>query len=103
VNALESVTRPDGRVYRPTKIAAYAVVDEDDLLSGVAVLGTHDMTVAQRMADDYATWQLGSGSVALDPETGWFREGLSHGRRMWMRDPVTGRAGVMFHGTREAS
>ena len=101
MTALEPVTRPDGRIYRPTKIAAYAVADEDDLLSGVAVLGTHDMAVAQRLADQYAAWQLGSGSVALEPETGWFREGYSNGQPMWIRDPVKGRAGVMFHEIRE--
>ena len=101
MSTLAPITRPDGRVYRPLKIAAYAVADEDEFLSGVTVLGTHDMTVAQQMADEYAAWQLGSGSVALEPETGWFREGFESGRRMWIRDPAKGRAGVMFHGIRE--
>lgn len=98
---LAPVTRPDGRVYRPRKIVACAVADDDECLSGVTVLGTHDMTIAQREADWYAQWQLGRGSAALDPETGWFREGYEDGRPMWIRDPVKGRAGVMFREVRE--
>jgi len=99
--ALPPVIRPDGRVYQPRKIAAYAVADADEDLSGVTVLGTHDMAIAQKMASGYAEWQLGRGSAALDPEVGWFREGYENGRPMWQRDPVKGRAGVMFHGLRE--
>lgn len=101
MSALKPVTRPDGRVYRPRKITGHAVADDGDLLSGVCILGTHDLAVAQPLADEYASWQLGSGSVALEPETGWFREGYESGRPMWIRDPVKGRAGVMFHKVRE--
>lgn len=102
MTAPEPVTRPDGRVYQPVRIVAHALADEDECFSGVVVLGTHDMAIAQEMADDYAAWQLGTGSAALEPETGWFRDGYS-GRRMWLRDPVKGRAGVMFHKVREGS
>jgi hypothetical protein len=95
------VTRPDGRIYRPRKIVACAVADEDELLSGVVVLGTHDAGRAQPLADAYACWQLGTGYVATDPETGWFREGYEAGRPMWVRDENKGRAGVFFHGIAE--
>jgi hypothetical protein len=100
---LAVITRPDGRVYRPRKIVACAVADDEDFLAGVCVLGTHDLAVAQLRADGYAEWQLGRGSAALDPETGWFREGYENGQPMWIRDPVKGRAGVMFHKIREGS
>lgn len=103
MSALEPVTRPDGRVYRPRKVVACAVADDGEFLSGVCVLGTHDLAVAQVLADRYAAWQLGKGSVALEPEAGWFREGYESGRLMWVRDPAKGRAGVMFHKVGEAS
>jgi hypothetical protein len=100
---LVPVTRPDGRVYRPRKIVACAVADEDDILSGVVVLGTHDLSRAQVLADQYAAWQLGSGYTAVDPETGWWRDGIEAGRRWWVRDPVRGRAGIMYHDLVEKS
>jgi hypothetical protein len=93
---LVPVTRPDGRIYRPRRIVACAVTDEDELLSGVVVLGTHDTVRAQPLADEYAAWQLGTGHVAAEPETGWFREGFRSGRREWVRDEDKGRAGVYF-------
>jgi len=92
----EAITRPDGRVYRPRKVTANAVVDDDETLSGVLVLGTHDVARAQKLADDYAAWQLGTGHVAVDPEAGWWRDGFDCGRRRWLRDPEAGRAGVWF-------
>ena len=47
----EVIQRPDGKPYRPRKLAAYAVTDPDDMLSGVMVLGTHDPGRAQPLAD----------------------------------------------------
>lgn len=101
MSTLESITRPDGRVYRPRKIAGYPVADADDLISGVCILGTHDMAVAQPLADECAAYWVETGYVAAGPETGWFREGYENGRPMWQRDEVRGRAGVMFHEVRE--
>jgi hypothetical protein len=93
---LVPVRRPDGRLYRPRKIAAYPVSDSDELFSGVCVLGTHDLAVAQPLADKLAYRELGGGWSATEPETGWFREGYDRGSPVWLRDEVTGRAGIMF-------
>ena len=99
----EVIERPDGKPYRPRKLAAYAVTDPDDMLSGVMVLGTHDPGRAQPLADGYATWQLGSGHTAVDPVTGWWRDGFECGRRRWVADEVHGRAGVLFREIVETS
>ena len=92
----DTVTRPDGRIYKSRKVVAHAVVDDDELLSGVMVLGTHDIGRVQELADSYAVWQLGKGHVAVEPQTGWWRDGFECGRRRWVRDPEAGRAGVWF-------
>ena len=94
----ETVTRPDGRVYRSRKVTANAVTDPDDgdMLCGVMVLGTHDYDRAKPLADDYAAWQFGRGHVATDWITGWWRDGFENGRRCWVNDPEHGRAGVWF-------
>lgn len=99
------ITRPDGRLYRPRKVAAYAVTDPDDgdSLAGVMVLGTHDADRAKPLADSYAAWQLGSGYSAADPLAGWWRDGFAGGRRCWVDDPVTGRAGIWFREIIEAA
>ena len=99
----EAVTRPDGSVYKPRKVTANAVVDDDELLTAVVVLGTHDVGLAQKLADDYACWQLGNGHVAVGPVTGWWRDGWSYGRRVWLDDDVHGRAGVWFSEIVEAT
>lgn len=96
MTALEPVTRPDGRLYRPRNLTANAVVDDDEILTAVVVLGTHDVARAQKLADGYAAWQLGRGHVAVDPVPGWWRDGWSYGHRVWLDDPVRGRAGVWF-------
>ena len=92
----DTIARPDGRVYRPRKVTANAVVDGDDLLTAVIVLGTHDVGRAQPLADSYAAWQLGNGYRAVDPLAGWWRDGFYCGHRAWITDPVKGRAGVWF-------
>jgi hypothetical protein len=94
---LEPVQRPDGRMYRPRKIIAYPVADDEEMTSGIMVLGTHDVSRAQPLADRCASAWVDGGYVAIEPETGWYREGYEAGRPMWLRDPVKGRAGVWFH------
>jgi len=98
-----AIARPDGTPYRPRRVTANAVNDEDELLSGVMVLGTHDLGRAQPLADDYVTWQLGAGYVAVDPVAGWWRDGYSSGRRCWVPDEKHGRAGVWFREITEVS
>jgi hypothetical protein len=99
----EVIERPNGKPYRPRRITANAVTDEDELLAGVMVLGTHDPGRAQPLADGYAVWRLGSGHVAVDPVTGWWRNGYSSGRLCWVTDEEHGRAGVWFREVVETS
>lgn len=102
MSAGQEIIRPSGRPYRPRKITAHAVTDPDDELCGVMVLGTQDSGQAQPLADHYAAGQLGSGYVAADPVTGWWRDGISGGSRCWVNDPEYGRAGVWFRSVAEA-
>jgi hypothetical protein len=94
--AVEVITRPNGKPYRPRKVAAYPVANDDDMTSGVMVLGTHDIERARKLADRCAAAWVDGGYVAAEPETGWFREGYEAGRPMWLRDEKRGRAGVYF-------
>jgi hypothetical protein len=98
----DTVARPDGRVYRSRKLVAAAVTDDDDMLCGVMVLGTHDCHRAKPLADDYAAWQLGREYAAADGVTGWWRDGFAGGRRCWIDDPQTGRAAVWFRSIAES-
>lgn len=100
---LEPVTRPDGRLYRPRKIMGYPVADADDFVAGIMILGTHDAARAQPLADYCAALWTDWGSVAADPETGWWREGYENGQLRWVRDETRGRAGVWFHQIKERS
>jgi hypothetical protein len=94
--ALTPIQRPNGKIYRSRAVTANAVVDEDQILSGVIVLGTHDRERAQPLADRYARWQLGSGYAAASPRTGWYRDAFEGGERRWITDEERGRAGVYF-------
>ena len=90
---LEPIERPNGELYRPRKIVAYVVGEEDE---GVIVLGTHDRELAQEMADTMARYVAGGGYVAGDWVTGWYRDGFECGNRAWVTDEARGRAGVYF-------
>jgi hypothetical protein len=89
----EVIQRPNGKPYRPRRVFAQAVGEEDE---GVLVLGTHDVTRAQVLADKVARYVAGSGFVAVKPETGWWRDGFECGQRRWVADEENGRAGVLF-------
>jgi hypothetical protein len=87
------IQRPNGKSYRPRRVVAYALGEEDD---GVLVLGTHDIARAQVLADEVARWVAGKNCVAVRPWRGWFRDGFEGGQRRWVADEVHGRAGVCF-------
>jgi len=93
---LVPIKRPNGKLYCPRKLSSNAVSDDGGVLDGVIVLGTHDVSVAQPLADRYASWQLGAGYTAASPRAGWYRDGMSNGERTWITDEVRGRAGVWF-------
>jgi hypothetical protein len=100
---LPVLTRPNGEPFRPRKVVAHAVVDDDDLLSGVMILGTHDIPRAQALADQCIPGWLESGYVAAGPLAGWYRDAYDCGRRRFVIDEEHGRAGVWFREVAEAS
>lgn len=103
MSAPEPVTRPNGKLYRPRKVTGHAVANEDDEVTAIIVLGTHDITRAQALANQCAAAWVDGGYVAVDPITGWFRNGYEYGCRAWVDDPGHGRAGVWFRKIVEAS
>ena len=98
---LPPVQRWDGTWYRPRKLAAERV-DEDDEMSGVLVFGTHSPKVAQPLADALVVAENGAGWRAVYSGCGWWRDGFEHGRRSWIDDESGGRAAVLFGHITEA-
>lgn len=93
---LPPVRRPDGRWYVPRTLTAERVGDDDEMMTGVIVFGTHIAAVAQPLADALAARELGAGWHAVYSGGGWWRDGFEHGRRCWLTDETHGRAGVLF-------
>lgn len=92
----ETITRPNGKPYRPRKVTAEAIVDDDGVECGVVVLGTHDTARAQALANEYVARHVDSRDVAACPEPGWYRLGVDSGTFCWVTDEEHGRAGVWF-------
>jgi hypothetical protein len=61
VAVLEPVQRPDGILYRPRKLVAYSVTDEDEIIAGAVVFGTHDPDCARDLALEVIDRDLGGG------------------------------------------
>jgi hypothetical protein len=93
---LPVIMRPNGKPYRPRKVIAYPVGDEDETTTGVIVFGTHDAGRAQGLADQIAHWEVGSDFAAAEPECVWWGDTFEQGRRGWVTDEEHGRAGVFF-------
>jgi hypothetical protein len=100
---MAEITRPNGKPYRPRKLVAYAVTDEDEILSGAVVFGTHDPARARDLADELVSRDLGSEYVPVDPVAVWWRDGFDSGRHCWITDEEHGRAGVWFREVAERS
>ena len=83
-------------MYRPRKVAAHVLSDEDDIISGVLVTGTHDKDRALALARVVVTRELGTGYEPIYSGGGWWRDGFECGRRCWVTDEVRGAAGVLF-------
>lgn len=97
----EILTRPNGKPYRPRVVRAHVVLDDDAILGGVIVTGTHHAAGAQLLADNLVSRE-DYGYVAASPVTGWYRLGMYAGNQMWQDDPVHGAAGVWFREITEA-
>lgn len=93
---LVPVTRPNGRLYRPRKIDGHAVADDDDFVTAVLILGTHDIERAWPLADLCVRRWVDNCCTAVDPYLGWWRNGYLWGERTWLEDETRGRAGVRF-------
>ncbi len=100
-DALPLIPRPDGRLYRPRKVTAYPVGDDNGALDGVLVLGTHDTARALALATVLVTAELGRFYLPATPELVWVRDGMTGGERAWVPDEVNGRAGVLFREVEE--
>lgn len=94
VAPLPTIVRPDGRVYRPRKLAVE--VWESDYECGAVVFGTNDPTVAQPLATDAIRREFDNQMIAALPRVGWWRDGYEAAERRWIQDDVRGRAGVYF-------
>ncbi len=99
----ETITRPNGKPYRPRKVVTEGIVDDDGVECGVVVLGTHDIDRAQVLANEYVARHVDSCDVAAGPEPGWYRLGVSSGTFRWVSDEEHGRAGVLFRQIVEGS
>ena len=93
---LPVITRPNGKPYRPRKVTAYPVTDEDEITVGAIVFGTHDPGRAQELADQIARWDIGGNFTAADPVAVWWADRFEMGRRAWVADEEHGRGGVFF-------
>ena len=95
MTALEPVTRPNGKVYRPRKIRAEVLYDEDTIECQVLVLGTHDIAQAQEFADR-VVWVIDRKYRADTPRTGWWRHTVRDNDPYFEPDETRGAAGVIF-------
>lgn len=91
-----AIPRPNGRLYRPRSIRVQAWENDDwPETCGVIVLGTHDLTVARPLAEQWCRRWHGA-TYAIDPALGWWRAGYHYGRPMWFRDETRGAAGISW-------
>ena len=93
-----AIVRPNGKFYRPRKIAVMPWENDDAAdgwKAGVLVFGTHDVALAQSLADA-ACKQIEREFVATSPRPVWYRDGFENGERTWIHDDVRGRAGISF-------
>jgi hypothetical protein len=96
--ALEPITRPNGKVYRPRKIRAIYCENPYGRRNDVFVLGTHDVIGAVETAAVEARYRIGHSEFLFDAvgEIGWWREMLHNGERVVVDDEVRGAAGIRF-------
>lgn len=98
------MTRPDGRLYQPVKVAAEFTSNDRDDEAGVIVFGTHDVARALELAQRHVDYYWGAGYVPVAPETVWWRQGYgANHARIFEEDKVRGRAGVWFADIAEAA
>lgn len=96
MSSLPAIERPNGKLYRPRKISARILADEDGIESSVLVTGTHDIGRALIIARAVAHQCVGADCEPGSPELGWWREAIRNHDPFWEWDEARGAAGVMF-------
>ena len=96
MSGLPAIERPNGKPYRPRKISARVLSDEDGNDSSVLVTGTHDIGRALALAREVAHQYVGRDCEPSGPHQGWWRETIRRHEPYWEWDEVRGAAGVMF-------
>lgn len=91
---LPPITRPDGRLYRPRKIAVQLM--GDDGIEEVVVFGTEDRELAQSLAERDVAVYVDSRCTAAFDYAAWLRLGYQNGEPWWSHDEVRGRFGLVF-------
>jgi hypothetical protein len=95
----DTMTRPNGRSYRPrnTKLKAVAWsnfnsgVGDDE---GVLIVGTHDLDRATEFATRMCEYWF--ARPASLPQLDWVRDGYGSDGPQWVSDTVRGRPGIWF-------
>ncbi len=107
MNGFPPIKRPNGILYRPRKLIAVPLGDEDET-TGVVVFGTHDVSVARGWAEHELTALSKEFHraevkyrVESEGERVWLAQHLSHFEDrtpyyVYRKDPERGRAGVEF-------
>jgi hypothetical protein len=106
-DALPAIERPNGKLYRPRKVDAVGLGNEDEI-THILVFGTHNKDFAEahaapdleRLSDEfyYSDFRL---QISGPGKQGWYRRDLAGFEDdapiyVFAEDPKTGRAGVMF-------
>jgi len=106
-NGIPAIERPNGKLYRPRKIEAVGLGNDDEI-THILIFGTHDARFAETFAGPelerltgefyYTDYRL---EISGQGECGWWRRDLAgwdEGAPMYQfaKDPEKGRAGVMF-------
>lgn len=104
---LPAIERPNGKLYRPRKISAVGLGNEDEI-THILVFGTHNKEFAEahagpeleRLSDEfyYTDFRL---QISGPGKEGWYRRDLAGWADdapiyVYAQGPETGRAGVMF-------
>lgn len=106
----ESITRPNGKTYRPRKAPeiGYFASNEDEPVSDVVIWGTHDLAVARPLAEEaLAALNVDEFDAELrwggEPKLDWYAtiplgtdEDGSSMLVGYRRDPEKGRACIVF-------
>lgn len=93
-----TLTRPNGKPYRPRKpgLRTRPWGNDDTDRHGVVVLGTLDPEEAHPQAAEWIMYWHDTECRPAHPEPGWYRDGYDHTGPAWIIDEKRGAPGVMF-------